>query len=46
MKYTKRQTKDKSAAEKRDATWNKFKDQHNTLAANKRGQRQNNKSAR
>ncbi|WP_169790166.1 hypothetical protein [Secundilactobacillus odoratitofui] len=40
MKFTKKRTENKRAAEKRDATWEKFKTQQNTLAANKRGDRQ------
>lgn len=39
MKYTKKRTTNKQAAQKHDATWEKFKDQQNTLAANKRGNR-------
>lgn len=39
MKFTKKRTPNKRAEEKRDATWEKFKTQQNTLAANKRGDR-------
>lgn len=40
MKFTKKRSQNKQAEEKRDATWKKFKTQQNTLAANKRGDRQ------
>ncbi|MTV82469.1 hypothetical protein [Secundilactobacillus folii] len=39
MKYTKKRSQNKQAEAKRDATWEKFKHQQNTLAANKRGDR-------
>lgn len=39
MKYTKKRSQNKRAAEKREATWEKFKHQQNTLATNKRGDR-------
>ncbi|GAA3611651.1 hypothetical protein GCM10022296_14260 [Secundilactobacillus similis DSM 23365 = JCM 2765] len=40
MKFTKKRTaSNKQASAKRDATWEKFKSQQNTLAANKRGDR-------
>ncbi|WP_268872573.1 hypothetical protein [Secundilactobacillus kimchicus] len=37
MKFTKKQTKNPKTAAKKEATWEKFKDQQNALAANKRG---------
>lgn len=37
MKYTKKRSTSKDAASKREATWEKFKDQQNDLAANRRG---------
>lgn len=40
MKFTKKRSQNKQAAQKRDATWKKFKSQQNTLAANKRSDRQ------
>ena len=37
MNYTKKRSTSKDAASKREATWEKFKDQQNDLAANRRG---------